>query len=123
MKNHKQGFTLIEVVASLVIVGIALVAILRMFSFGSRSNISNQDRVIACNLLQRKVEEIKCKDFSTDVTESGISYTNFSDYTLNVSQITPYNANSYLKRVDVDVNWANPLGSQSETMSTLVADY
>lgn len=129
----EKAFTLIEVVASLVIVGIALVAMLGMFSLGSRSNVFNQDRVIACNLLQRKLEEVKCKTFgninSNDDDE--VITVNTSAYTLNVEvdplkvDLTDFaGADPPLKRVTVTVSWATPSGgSKTETVSTLIADY
>lgn len=131
--NHERGFTLIEVVASLVIVGIALVAILGMFSIGSRSNSFNQDKVVACNLLQRKLEEVKCKSFdaiNSDDDDEVITV-NGSTYTLNV-EVAPLGIdltdfvgdNPPLKRVRANVSWATLFGTgMSETAYTLIADY
>lgn len=129
----ERGFTLIEVVASLVIVGISLVAILGMFSIGSRSSAFNQDNVVACSLLQRKLEEVKCKGFddinSNDDDE--VITVNNSTYTLNVEvdsldvDLTDFvGENPPLKRVRASVTWATLFGnSRTETLYTLIANH
>ena len=124
MKTDDRGFTLIEVVSSIIIIGLALVATLSMFSIGSRSNALIQQKVIAYNLLQRKLEEASTKPFSTDVGESSVTYSGYSDYSLDLTQTDSYLSNSKLKRLVASISWTNPYGkSQTETISMLVADY
>lgn len=116
----KKGFTLIEVVASLIIVGVALVAILGMFSISSRTSKLSEERVAAYNLLQRKMEEVKAKDFASIASAPNESYSGFSDYTLNTTVTNP---STYLKEVEVKIQWAVPLGgTNEETITTKMTD-
>lgn len=121
---QKKGFSLIEVVASFAIVGISMVALVKMLSLANANTTLNQKRVVAANLLQRKIEEIKCKSFGKDVTESNFSYTGFPDYRLSVTESVNYLSLADLKRVDVAINWATAIGiSHQEAISTLIANH
>ncbi len=55
---HK-GFTLIEVLISVAIVGLALVGMLEMFTVASKGGKISENLSIATNLAQERMEEIK----------------------------------------------------------------
>ena len=114
---------MIEVVASLVIVGVSLVAILAIFSLGTKGRTFKERQLIACDLLQRKVEEVKCKKFATNVSEANSSYTGFPEYAFDVTEQFNHASNPYLKKVTIIIGWENPFGvRQQETIIILVAD-
>jgi type II secretory pathway pseudopilin PulG len=114
--NREEAFTLIEVVASLIIIGVALVAILGMFYVGSKTGKMNEDRLIAYNLLQRKMEEVRAKSFTNIAGAINQNYSGFTDYTLDT---TVTNISSNLKKVEVSVEWLDVFGrTRVETIAT-----
>ena len=118
-----KAFTLLEVIAALAIISVSMLAVLQMLAFGSRCSTNSQRSLIAVNLLQKKMEEIKAKDFSADVSENGFAYSNYPAYLFDVTQATGYLGNPFLKRVDVKILWPTPFGAdQEQTVSTLIAD-
>jgi len=120
----KQGFSLFEVLASFVIVGVALVGVMKMFSMASTVGVFKKDAIMVSNLMQRKIEEIKCKKFSVDVSESGTVYAGFPSHSFDVTQTINYLSNPFLKRVSVTVLWNDPSGIvQQETIPFFVADH
>ena len=60
---NKKGFTLVEVVASVVIVGIAIVSVLGMYSIGNKAARLNMQKLYMYNVLQYHIEEQLSKDF------------------------------------------------------------
>ena len=122
--NKKNGFSLIEIVATLVILGITLVAIISLFSYGTRTMSLNKQRVIAYMLLQRKFEELKSDTFNNVNAESGILYSTFPDYSFDVAVQPAYGGNPYLKKVDISISWTNNFGGTStNTIATFIADH
>ncbi len=120
----RTGFTLIEVVSSLVIVGVSLVAVLQMFSFATRSAELTQKKLVTYTLLERKRDEIKCKTFSDDVTEEEESYTDSPGYVFTVTEDVPYNGNSYLKQVVIDVAYETSFSpDKTESLTLFVSDH
>lgn len=127
-KHYVEGFTLIEVISSIVVIALSVLALLRMFSVLAEALSYRQHAVMASNLVQRKMEEVKCikkNDFNASVTDSsGSSYSGYPDYTLFVWEANQYLTHDYLKRIDVTVEWGHSSGkTSSETISTVVANY
>jgi prepilin-type N-terminal cleavage/methylation domain-containing protein len=122
--NQSKGFTLIEVVASLVLISTFFVAILGVFQAGMRINQVNQERIIAYNLMQRKLEEIKTYDFIVNVDDlAGSPFASFPGYILKVRQVVPHAGNPMLKKVVVDIEWASYAGgNSSDSITFLIAD-
>lgn len=131
-KNQKclagrDGFSIIEVVASFSIIGIGFTALLFMFGTAGKSSALSQERVIAANLIQFKIEEIKCKPYSTNVTETGAAYTGFSEYLIDVTE-APHDPDSQglaLKKVVVTIRWNSALGGAmlSDRIPFLIAEH
>jgi len=120
---RRKGFSLIEIVAAVVIVEVIAVSVIGLFSFVRKGNEIKRDRLNVALLMQRKVEEIKAEAFSRDVSEAASAFTNYPDYTFDVVQTVPYLGNSFLKKVDVTAFWTSPFGvSRQESLSFLVAD-
>ncbi|HLF17543.1 MAG TPA: prepilin-type N-terminal cleavage/methylation domain-containing protein [Candidatus Omnitrophota bacterium] len=119
----RGGFTLVEVMAAMVIVGVAFVSILGMYTVGIRISRQNRQKTEAYNLLTRKLEEIKPANFATNVNQAGFQYSGFPQYTLGVTQTAPFLGNPNLKRIEVGVSWNNSFGNlQAETIITLKAN-
>ena len=120
----KRGFTLVEVVSSFIIVGLALVGVMRLFSMGSKTNPIKTDSLIVRNLVQSKIEEIRCKNYSDVVAEAAAACPGYPLYTCQVDVELYDNPPLDLKKVDVIVSWTLMSGgTHQEKITTLVADY
>ena len=68
---HQRGFTLIEVIVSLAIMGISIVTILQLFAGGLRSIKVSDDYLRAAILAQNKMNELKSK-FNIFINQEGV---------------------------------------------------
>ena len=64
-KNGEAGFSLIEVVCALVILLIALLGVFVTFTYSINYNAGNSSRSQALALLQREVEQLRSKKFTS----------------------------------------------------------
>jgi general secretion pathway protein I len=67
----KRGFTLIEVVVALAILGVGLTVIIELFSGGLRLGRVTEEYVKAVNYARIKMEEISIKDWVEEGIEEG----------------------------------------------------
>jgi prepilin-type N-terminal cleavage/methylation domain-containing protein len=58
MRNNR-GFTLVEVLASIIILGILATVFFQMFIFSQKTTTSNQEKLVAVNVAQGMLERIK----------------------------------------------------------------
>lgn len=72
---NNRGFTLIEIVTVIFLIGVISLPFTRMFIFGVKGSSNNTDHVIAFNLARDKIEEIKGLPF--EIVDS--DYKNFRD--------------------------------------------
>lgn len=68
---RKQGFTLIEVVIALAILGVALTVIIELFSGGLRLGRASVEYTKAVNFARMKMEEIAIKPNIQEGTDEG----------------------------------------------------
>ncbi len=111
----------------MVIIGITLVAVAGMFSIGNRAYINpelGKEKVIAYNLLQRKMEEVRAQDFVNINDESNYVYDDFLDYTLD-TDVTDLSLDlKIVKRIDVTITWTNAFGDiVTEAIATKITDW
>ncbi|PKK91759.1 MAG: hypothetical protein CVV64_03595 [Candidatus Wallbacteria bacterium HGW-Wallbacteria-1] len=60
---EKRGFSLVELLISLVITGIVIVPILSIFRAGKKGSIQNTDFFLANNLARERIEELRLLPF------------------------------------------------------------
>ena len=72
---NKRGFTFIEILTVVFIIGIIALPFTNMFIFGVKGSNQNTDSVIASNLARDKIEEIKALPFFVIKSD----YENFRD--------------------------------------------
>lgn len=70
MKNNR-GFTLIEILASITILGLLLTAFFQFFIFSQKTTTSNQEKLVALDIAQSVFEQIK-KNAYPEVTSVDI---------------------------------------------------
>jgi len=75
IRLYRNGFTLIEILVVLSLIGVLALPFTNMFIFGVRGSHDNAEHVLAYNLAREKIEEIKCLPF--DLIKS--DYENFRD--------------------------------------------
>ncbi|WP_026906454.1 type IV pilus modification PilV family protein [Paucisalibacillus globulus] len=63
-KKEESGFTLVEVMASLVIISIILIGTFNLITFTNKVAVSNNDRLVAINLATATIERIKVDPLS-----------------------------------------------------------
>ncbi len=116
-----KGFTLIELLIAIVLIVGGLVALMGAMSAGICADAALEYRLIALNLANEKLEELKDSDYSlvTYATESSISgFSWVYDRIVTVSEV-----DTGLKNVQVEVRWTQKSITQSVAVETYIADY
>ena len=123
--SKKQGFTLIEVVVAVAILGIALTVIIQLFAGGLRLARASKEYTRAVNYANAKMEEIN----SRQTLEEGITEGEFDDtfrwrVTTNKVNLLPVDKPWEVKtpiqlfQVKVDVLWKPGSKERSTTVET-----
>jgi len=119
MKISIKGFTLIEILVTISILVMAIIAILQMFPLGIRVGRSAQMATIASELSQEKIEEVISSSY--DDLESTIQSKHHLDppferysrqttvtyFDPNDPQATP-SEDTGIKKIEVTVFWSPP---------------
>lgn len=112
--NNKHGFSLIEVMIAVLLLGLALAPAIDLFSKSGRISVSSWNETTALNLALSKLEEIKDKPFES-VTDQNGTFSDNPDYQYQVTTTTaaaePYP--SYLITVSVTVSYSETGGAKS----------
>ncbi len=132
---HRQGFTLIEVLVGIIIISIISVACFTTVSLLTRSTETSRDTIIAINLMQKSMEEVRriaqsnFDDLETcsfpvagptgDACGFADIQTDFPQYTRTLSVTNEFAASKELKRVMITVNWSD-LGKARELKSMVL---
>ena len=112
MKKTKPGFTLIELVMSIVIAGIALYSLIFVFITVTTKNVSVEALTTAWYLASGKLEEVSSRSYNLITSESlasfGGDFNNFNrtviiSYVSSEALDTPVEANYGYKKVTVRV--------------------
>ncbi len=126
--GRSQGFTLIEVVAALAIVSIALLGLLRLHLISISTADRAQTVAQAVWLAQERMAEVLCCGYPPVGTQSGVAAAEGSQFTwrtevteapsgLEQSSLTL----SGLRKLSVDVAWQKGAGEKHIRMITYVA--
>jgi prepilin-type N-terminal cleavage/methylation domain-containing protein len=115
---RKNGFTLMEIIVATTIMGIALVAVLQLFSIGLSSGRRSQRATIAVSLARNVMEEILSRDELTNGTEGGRFEEEGMDYAI---EIQPGEFEE-LHEVLVTVSWSERGGTKDYRLFCYVPD-
>ncbi len=121
-RRFDKGFTLIEVVIALAILGVGLMVIIELFSGGLRLGRVSEEYTKAVNYARTKIEEIKLKPPTGEGMEEG-EFNDFFRWQVEVRKvdILPLEKNPDFKppvdlfRVKVSVLWKS--GSKERSIS------
>lgn len=98
-QNKEKGFTLVEVLASIVILSIIVIGIFQMFIFSGNTATSNQTKLVTTHLAKATIERIKIDHesfFPIDIVEP-----NNEKHTFNKNNCSNYsNCDLFLVKVN-----------------------
>ncbi len=118
-----KGFTLIEVVVALAILGVGLTVIIELFSGGLRLARASMEYTMAVNYARTKMEEIAVKPVVEEGTEEGESNDKAFRWQVGVKKVdllsidksVDYKPPIELFKVKIDIFWKS--GSKERSMS------
>jgi type II secretory pathway pseudopilin PulG len=141
LRGKSTGFTLIEAVLMIAIVGGGLIGVMYVMNGGIRSSLLADQTLIASNLAREKLEQIIAdranKGYATTIATNysdGALSGEYSEFTRTVTltEVNPDDdsatddflnaqSGSGYARVTVTVSWLG--GAQSVTLETILANY
>jgi Tfp pilus assembly protein PilV len=117
---RRAGFTLFEVMLAALVLGTALVALVRMLDLGRVSLEADAKRAVALSLLRREVELVRARGYDALATEAAQALADAPDYSRSVTAVY---AGGGLKLVTVTITWDSPTkDAVSESVQFVVAD-
>lgn len=119
--QETKGFTLIEVLIAVLLLGIGLISMASLAATVINGNASSSRLTTATTLAEDKLEEIQRRGYANAEnsagTESSVSgYTSFS----RTTTVTAGSPGTGMKTATVTVSWDS--GSHSLTMQTILAE-
>ena len=115
---RRRGFTLLEVIVSLVVLTAGLVTIMEAFTVGLKASAAAERRTVATMLLQDKMEEIKKESQLAVGSDQGDFGDNFADYKWQADLSETSIAG--LLHVAVTVSWSEGRRTNELALVTLV---
>lgn len=118
--GRKGGFSLLEVMLAILLLGTGLAFLLQVISMGLFAGGENEDEIIAINLAQEKTEELRNALYSGISQDSPpVTVSGFTAFTREILVTTPQTG---LKQVSVNIYWNAGHGQTSLAMVTYVSD-
>lgn len=120
-RNLKEGgFSLLEVLLAILLLGTGLAVLLQIISTGLFAGSQNEDEIVATYLAQEKVEELRNALYSSIVAEpKAVVDSFFPAFSRQVAFTTPQTG---LKQITVTVYWFAGKTETSLQMVTYVSD-
>ena len=118
-KGTNKGFTLLEIMLAILLLGTGLAVLLQVVSAGLFAGGVNENEIIAANLAQEKIEELRNASYAGIADEIKAVVTGFPAFQRSVSVTTPQ---AGLKQVSVTVYWFAKASEMSINMVTYVSD-
>jgi general secretion pathway protein I len=127
--SRKRGFTLIEVVVALAILGVGLTVIIELFSGGLRLARASMEYTKAVNYARTKMEEIAVKPAVEEGTQEGESDDKAFRWQVAVKKVDllsidksmDYRPPIELFQVKIDVFWKSGSKERSTSFESLKA--
>ena len=131
-KAKRKGFTLIDVIIAIALVGIATLAVGLIYP-GLRLSELSREQIIANSVAQKKMEELKAVQFDSLVLESGVPFADAELIKLKNSSasytVSEYDINGDLsgdddvRLITVTVIWQNLYGLKNYTLTSTSSLY
>lgn len=117
-RKPSRGFTLLEVILTLVLLTIGVFALSQAMSTGMLASTDSGNVDLALNIAQAKMEEIKDTAFASIAASGPAADANFPNFTTTVT-VTGTDP----KQIDLTVAWNVQGGSTNVGLTTLIANY
>jgi len=117
--RSRNGFTLLEVLLTLLLVTSAFLALSSAFSLGLSASGNNEGLAVANVLAQEKMEEMRNKSYANVSSEAKAAVSGFSAYQREVAVTTPQTG---LKQVTVTVSWYHKDDELTASLVTYVSN-
>lgn len=114
-----KGFTLLEILITIIILTVGITAISQAFSTGMLGSTDVENVDLALNIAHAKMEEIKNTAFASLADSGPAQDANFTNFNVSVDVAEGDDP----MQVDVSVAWNAKGGQPSITLTTLVTDY
>src|SRR3989338_6736513 len=98
----KKGFTLLEVLLTIILIVTGSVLLLQALATGLFSSGENETELVAINLAQEKMEELRNNNYANIINEAKAAVPGFTVFQREVVVTTPQVG---LKEVSVSVYW------------------
>lgn len=116
---RKNGFTLLEVLlATLLVVG-GFIFLLQAMAVGLFAGGDNEGQLIALNLSQEKLEELRNKSYASVINETEAAVTGFPSFEREVIVTVPQIG---LKEVNVSTSWRTKASTLSVNLVTYLSN-
>ncbi len=132
----KQGFTLIELLIAIILVAGGLMVLMQLMSVAIFADSDLEYSLIALNLANEKLEELKDDGYShanldpasspfTEASISGFDFVDQRQWTVDYvdANLSTSVSDTGLKDVTVEVQWTQKGDTQSVAVKTVIADY
>ena len=126
--SRSEGFTLLEVIAALAIVSVALLGLLQLHLVSMQIADTAQTTTLAVLLAQEKIAEAAARGAAAPGTQSGVEERDGSQFqwrTEVTNADTPQSCGlrrNGLQRLCVDVQWLQGTRPRNIRMTTFIAD-
>lgn len=121
--SDDSGISFIDLMLSLVVLTIGVLALMDLQVIATRSNASSQGTVAAISLAEEKIETFKNTAFQSIVSQPSTTWTDPVTKIIYTTTATVTNNQPIdgVKKVDVTVTWSDKAGSHSIPMATVIA--
>ncbi len=126
INSRKKGFTLIELMVTVLVLAVGLLALAQMGVMAIQTNKSTSEYAIATRLATNKIDTLKKTTYAGLVPNTYADPNNLltpdetSGGTFSRSWVISSGATSGTKKITVEVSWAG--GTKKVALNSLVAD-
>lgn len=115
----RKGFTLLEVLLTIILMVTGFIVLLQAVSIGLFAGGENETELVAVNLAQEKMEELRNKSYPDIANETKAVVSGFPAFQREVSVTA---LQSGLKQVNVTVYWFAKSDELNTSLVTYVSD-
>ena len=131
MGNSRQGFTLLEVLIALLLIGIASLALIKLQVYTEQRSDFAVKSIEGLNLIENKLEWFRTRGANSSL--SSVAVADFDLISSGSESLPPYQLNwqvstpsaalsSSLKQITISAHWQDRLGEpQQLTLTTMIA--
>ncbi|MGA1867582.1 MAG: type IV pilus modification PilV family protein [bacterium] len=129
--RNQQGFTLVEIFLSIIILSVGLLLIAELQITGAKGNKNSKDMSSAVLLAESKIEELKESGFSSLIDGNYPVGTNLpidssgapGGIFTRTWKISPYKGSNSMKYIEVNVQWAEKEKSHTICLNTVFSEH